>query len=126
MKKLLLGNCAIDLALAHISYPLPENTHCWEKYHCTSGLKFYKFGFSCFTTYKKQYILFLGQVQSCKTGDKLCSDPSPNGECYLPLLKTLFGGNGGNLGLGLKFISENLTNQKTLSKKFNKKISLRE
>ena len=53
-----------------------ENTHRWGKYHCTAGLLFYKFGFSCFTTYKKDHTFFLGQVQSCKTGDQLYSDPS--------------------------------------------------
>ena len=29
----------------------PENTHRWGKYHCMACLQFYKFGFSCFTTY---------------------------------------------------------------------------
>ena len=53
-----------------------ENTHSWGKYHCMAGLQFYKFRFSCFTTYKKQYILFLGQVQSCFTGDQLSTTVS--------------------------------------------------
>ena len=29
------------------------------------GLQLSKFGFSCFTTYNKQHIFFLGHVQSC-------------------------------------------------------------
>ena len=51
----------------------PDNTHYWGKYHCMTGLQFYKFGFSCFTTNKIQHSFFVGQVQY--------SDPSPNGEC---------------------------------------------
>ena len=30
----------------------------------TTGFQFYMFGFNCFTVYKSQHILFIGQIQS--------------------------------------------------------------
>ena len=53
-----------------------------------AGLQFYKFGLNCFTstTYKKQHILYFGQIQLlCLTGDQPFSDPSHNGDCSLSL-----------------------------------------
>ena len=64
-----------------------ENAHRWGKHHCTAGLQFYKFALDCFTKYKK--ISFIGQFQSCLTGDQPYSDPSPNGECPLYTLLRL-------------------------------------
>ena len=42
-----------------------ENTHHWVTYR---GLQFYKFGFNCFTTFKKQHFFFVGHVQSFSIG----------------------------------------------------------
>ena len=39
-----------------------QNTHQWGKYHSTTGLQFYKFGFSCFTTNKKQQFFWSSPV----------------------------------------------------------------
>ena len=33
-----------------------ENTLYWVKHQCTAGAQFYKFGFSCYTTYKKNIV----------------------------------------------------------------------
>ena len=38
--------------LTHVSSKLwSENTYHWGKYHCMTGLQFYKLGFNCFPTY---------------------------------------------------------------------------
>ena len=60
-----------------------ESTHRWGKDHCTAGLQFNKTG----TDHKRTYIFIFMQwtswIQTCKTGDQLYSDPSPNGESSL-------------------------------------------
>ena len=60
-----------------------ENTNHKRKYYCLAGLQLNKIGFD----QKRNYVVIsmyrCNLDQTCKTGDQLYNDSSPNGECCL-------------------------------------------